>query len=228
VLFRSGLWKEVVITKENLENMFVSVVLPFTSAGRLKAQVQGGQSSSTTNTLDFCLSMAVLCDWEIKARCTGSNMVTPFDASLLNPASLDLRLGNHLMMEVSDQRELLRIDISDRTLEDAYWLLPNEFCLAETLEQFNLPDDVSSQFVLKSSRARDGYQHAVAGWCDPGWNGSKLTLELKNNRRHHSLPLYPGLKIGQMVFHAMSNVPLQSYAKVGHYNGHLTVMPSVA
>jgi len=100
--------------------------------------------------------------------------------------------------------------------------------LAETCELFNLPDDISAQFVLKSSRARSGYQHLFAGWCDPGFHNSKLTLELKNVRSHHAIPLYPGLKIGQMVFHQMSNVPLNSYAKTGHYNGHLTVMPSVA
>ena len=67
----------------------------------------------------------------------------------------------------------------------------------------------------------------LAGWCDPGWHGSRLTLELKNVRLHHPLPLYPGLKIGQMVFHTMSSVPLNSYASVGHYNNHSTVMPSV-
>lgn len=155
-------------------------------------------------------------------------MVWPFRPDLLNPASLDLVLGNHLMIEVSDQTDLVRIDISDRNEEDAYMLLPDEFCLAETIEQFNLPNNISAQFVLKSSRAREGYNHLLAGWCDPGWNNSRLTLELKNNRRHHTLPLYPGLKIGQMVFHRMSNIPAHSYAVTGHYNGHKTVMPSVA
>ena len=107
-------------------------------------------------------------------------------------------------------------------------LQPGEFCLAETLELFDIPDDISCQFVLKSSRAREGYNHLLAGWVDPGFNSSRLTLELKNERLHHPLPLFPGLKIGQMVFHAMSNVPMRSYRETGHYNNHLTVMPSVA
>ena len=106
-------------------------------------------------------------------------------------------------------------------------LSPGSFCLAETRECFNLPDDISAQFVLKSSRAREGLNHLLAGWCDPGWHGSKLTLELKNERRYHDIPLYPGLKIGQMVFHVMSNIPVHSYALTGNYNNHLTVMPSV-
>jgi len=172
--------------------------------------------------------MAVLSDWEIRLKCDGSQMVWPFAPELLNPASLDVRLGDHLMIESIQTSELQRIDISGRTQDDPYLLLPGEFCLAETLERFDLPEDVSAQFVLKSSRAREGLNHLLAGWCDPGWHGSKLTLELKNERKHHPLPLYPGLKIGQMVFHEMSSVPAQSYALVGHYNDHLTVMPSAA
>ena len=172
--------------------------------------------------------MAVLCDWEISARCRKGQMVVPFDEELLNPASLDLRLGDYLMVESIYSPELVRINIADRTEDDPFMLQPGEFCLAETLELFNLPDDISCQFVLKSSRARDFYGHMLAGWCDPGWHGSKLTLELKNERLHHALPLWPGLKIGQMVFHVMSNVPMKSYRETGHYNNHLTVMPSVA
>ena len=172
--------------------------------------------------------MAVLCDWEIKARCRQSQMVVPFDEGLLNPASLDLRLGLYLMVESIYSPDLVRINIADRTEDDAFMLQPGEFCLAETLELFNLPDDISSQFVLKSSRARSGLNHLLAGWCDPGWHGSRLTLELKNERLHHAIPLFPGLKIGQMVFHSMSNVPMHSYRETGHYNNHLTVMPAVA
>lgn len=171
--------------------------------------------------------MSVLADWEIRSLCQASQMVWPFDEKLLNPASLDVRLGLNLMIEVRDQPELMRIDISGRTEDDPYLLLPGEVCLAETIEQFDLPDNVSAEFVLKSSRARDFYGHMLAGWCDPGWHGSRLTLELKNERRYHPLPLYPNLKIGQMVFFRMSAIPLKSYALTGHYNNHKTVMPNV-
>lgn len=171
--------------------------------------------------------MSVLADWEIRSLCEASQMVWPFDEKLLNPASLDVRLGPNLMVEVREQPELMRIDISDRTEDDPYLLLPGEVCLAETVEQFNLPENISAQFVLKSSRARDFYGHMLAGWLDPGYHGSKLTLELKNERRHHPLPLYPNLKIGQIVFFRMSAVPLKSYALTGHYNNHKTVMPNI-
>ena len=155
-------------------------------------------------------------------------MIQPFDTSLLNPASLDLRLGSYLMVESIYSSDLVRINITDKTEDEPFMLQPGEFCLAETLELFNIPDDISCQFVLKSSRAREGYNHLLAGWIDPGFNSSRLTLELKNERLHHALPLYPGLKIGQVVFHQMSKAPMRSYRETGHYNNHLTVMPSVA
>ena len=170
--------------------------------------------------------MSVLCDWEIKARCNGG-MVTNTEPSLINPASLDVRLGLHLMVENICDPELLRIDISDRTKEDPFMLQPGEFCLAETIEIFHIPEDISAQFVLKSSRAREGFNHCLAGWIDPGWSGSRLTLELKNERLHHPIAIWPGLAIGQIVFYTMTP-PLRSYKETGHYNNHLTVMPSVA
>lgn len=173
------------------------------------------------------ISMTVLADWQIRSYCESSQMVHPFALDLLNPASLDVRLGFNLMIEVADTPELQRIDISDRTEDNPYFLQPGEFCLAETIETFNLPDTISCQFVLKSSRARSGLNHLLAGWCDPGWHGSKLTLELKNERRFHDIPLYPNLKIGQMVFHYMSEIPVRSYRHTGHYNNHLTVMPNI-
>jgi dCTP deaminase len=79
---------------------------------------------------------------------------------------------------------------------------------------------------LKSSRAREGYNHALSAWIDPGYCNSKLTLELVNVRRHYDLPLYPGLKIGQIVFMRMSEVPVNSYSKTGRYNGDSTVQGS--
>jgi deoxycytidine triphosphate deaminase len=42
----------------------------------------------------------------------------------------------------------------------------------------------------------------------------------------HSLPLYPGLKIGQIIFFEMSEEPDISYAKVGHYNNDNKVSAS--
>lgn len=159
----------------------------------------------------------ILCDWQIKARCRGG-MVAPFDPTLLNPASLDVRLGDTLMIESAESIELVPYPLHQHSEQNPYLLKPGQFVLAQTIETFNLPDDIAAQFMLKSSRARSGLEHLMAGYCDPGWNGSVLTLELHNSRQLHPIPLWVGLKIGQMVFHEMSETPAKSYAITGRYN----------
>jgi len=169
----------------------------------------------------------ILPDFEIRHMCREHGMVLPYDEELLNPASLDVRLGDRLMLEEQEHIGLRIHSIADATAEDPFLLMPGEFVLAETQEVFNLPDDIGAQFVLKSSRARQGYSHMLAGYCDPGWHGSKLTLELQNARRFHPLPLYPGLKIGQMVFHMLAAKPTRTYAVTGRYNSQPHVQSSL-
>ena len=66
----------------------------------------------------------------------------------------------------------------------------------------------------------------LAGFADPGFYGSVMTLELHNSRQLHPVPIWPGMKIGQMVFHLMSQPPALSYAVTGRYNGDATVQGS--
>lgn len=169
--------------------------------------------------------MTILCDYEIKALCT-DGMVQNYDEALVNPASLDLRLGDTIMIESAENLNMRKLSIARHTVENPYLLRPGQFILAQTIEVFNMPENIAGLFFLKSSRAREGYENLHAGYADPGWHGSVLTLELKNSRQLLPLPLYPGLKIGQMCFFRMSNPPVISYAKVGHYNQDLSTTGS--
>ena len=99
-------------------------------------------------------------------------------------------------------------------------LYPGEFILAHSHEVFNLPNHISAQYALKSSMARIGLEHLNAGWCDAGWNGSSLTLELKNITRYHEIVLEYLDKIGQLIFFRHKAVKDEhSYASKGRYNG---------
>lgn len=168
----------------------------------------------------------ILPDFQIAELCR-SGMVTPFDPDLLNPASLDVRLGDTLLIESAEIRELVPYPLLyQHNKLDPYLLVPGQFVLAPTVETFNLPDTIAGQFMLKSSRAREGLEHLMAGYCDPGWSGSVLTMELHNSRQLHSIPLWPGMRIGQMVFHMMADSPVHSYRKTGRYNGDTTVHES--
>jgi dCTP deaminase len=169
----------------------------------------------------------LLPDHEIQRLCEQQGMIAPFCLEQLNPASYDVRLGTEVMVESVKSRAFVRASIADFTKDDPWYLDPGQFCLASTEEVFNMPGDVAGHFALKSSRGREGYSHALSAYIDPGFHGSRLTLELHNLRQLHPLPLYPGMLIGQIVFSLMSSTPKVGYAEKGHYNNNPSVMPSI-
>lgn len=149
----------------------------------------------------------------------------------INAASIDVRLGQKFLVELPPTpgaepvdlkaRERLRMD----SRFGGYVLDPQEFVLAHTEEVFNLPDDISAEFSLKSSLARNAMEHLNACWIDAGFTNSVLTLELKNMTRYHQLRLTSGMYIGQIKFFRHEMVPAeQSYSKRGRYNNDRTVM----
>ena len=168
--------------------------------------------------------MAILCDHEIH-NLARRGLVSPFLPELVNPASLDVRLGEHLLVEEPKVPALLPFSIAGHTKEKPFMLQPHEFVLAETMEEFDFPDCVAGQLALKSSRAREGIEHLLAGYIDPGYKG-RLTLELQNARSLHAVPLWPGMRIAQIVFHKMSMLPGKSYSVTGRYQGDTAVQAS--
>ena len=150
----------------------------------------------------------------------------------VNGTSIDIHLGSTILMESNPKGVVLdyrrrdplptrRIDIDP---ELGFVLLPGQFILAHSEEVFNLPDDLSAEYKLKSSMARIGIDHANAGWCDPLWSGSVLTLELTNLTQETPIRLRPGDAIGQMVFFRSRPVPHgKSYAVRGRYNNDKSV-----
>lgn len=148
----------------------------------------------------------------------------------INGASLDIHLGETALVEVIGVRDTVNyaarqpLMMREVSIADGLALAPGEFILAHTVERFNLPADICAEYKLKSSMARIGLEHLNAGWCDPTWHGSVLTLELKNMTRYHTILLKPGDAIGQMIFRRMQPVfASHSYANVGRYNQDASV-----
>ena len=153
-------------------------------------------------------------------------VITPVNMDAVNASSIDVHLGERVIVEILDNAEH-PINIMERNrfpnaefnIKGHYDMAPGEFILAHTIEQFNLPMDISADFRLKSSGARSGLNNLFACHCDAGWHGSSLTLELHNVLRFHTLRLTPGMPIGQMIFHRHVPVPQdKSYATRGRYN----------
>ena len=172
------------------------------------------------------IELVDLIDQEMVVGRNGS----PIPVGNINGASIDITLGQYLMYE---ERKGCMVDLSNKEStsmskvdlsENPYIMKPGEFVLVESHEMFNLPNDIAFIYKLKSSQSRSGLDAANAGFADPGWNGSVLTIHLKNNTQDHSFVLKPGMKLGQCVFFRGKPVPHEeSYAVKGQYNHDTTV-----
>lgn len=177
--------------------------------------------------------MSLLTYNELKAL-VDSGAIENVQPDDINGASIDLRMGDGYYIEAEpfgydskyidlSQKETPRMIKANGTLV----IPPGGFALASTEQVFHLPDDVAGHYMLKSSLARAGLNHLFAGWADPTWHSSVLTLELHNTLKHHSLVLKPGCKVGQMVFWRGQPVPEEkSYAVRGQYNADSGVQAS--
>src|SRR3954465_3560090 len=166
----------------------------------------------------------------------GRIRIDPWDPGMVQPASVDLRLGN--TFRVFHNHRAAAIDLAQPptnlpeqlsiTAHEPFVIHPGEFCLGRTLEWVELPDDVVARIEGKSSLGRLGLiVHATAGFVDPGWKGT-LTLEL-NNLTRVPIKLYPGLLIAQLSFMALDRAAERPYgsAELGsHYQGQVAATES--
>jgi dCTP deaminase len=155
--------------------------------------------------------MATIVDYQIRMYCRQNGLVEPFDPDMINPASIDVTLGPIVKIE-NDHGDFTEFDISRQT----FWMPPGCFVLASTAEWVRVPVSMESVFQLKSSRGREGYEHALAGYIDPGFHG-RVTLELSNLRRFKEIPLAAGMRIGQLRFSKLDSSPVKPYALTGRY-----------
>lgn len=119
------------------------------------------------------------------------------DHNLVNPASVDIRIGTQLKYEDDSVHDLTKAP---------YVLAPKEFVLVSTYEHLMVPLDCAVELKLKSTRARQGYDHSLAFWFDPGWDGIG-TFEISNNYRYRSIALEYGMRFAQIIVHKL-DVPL--------------------
>lgn len=175
------------------------------------------------------LSYTALCDLVERGIIQGAKL------EHVNSTSIDLVLGRTIMIEKGPYRGVTPpiVNMLDKggdqfdTIEmddDGYVVMPGGVVLAHSVEIFNLPSHISGEYKLKSTQARNFFDHLNAGWCDAGWNGSVLTLEFVNHMQHHAVRIKPGMKCGQIVFFEHEEVPEdKSYATRGQYNGDTSV-----
>ncbi len=147
-----------------------------------------------------------------------SLVVTPLEKEQIQPASIDIRLGNTFSIVEDSHTGIINLEeeIKYNTItSDSYILLPNQFVLATTMEYFELPNDLTAFVEGRSSLGRMGLFIQNAGWVDPGFKG-EITLELYNANRC-AIELKAGRRVGQLVFAKMDCEALNPYN--GKYQG---------
>ena len=149
---------------------------------------------------------------------TGELKMSPLTEAQIQPASIDIRLGDTFSIVEDSSSGIITLDseISYKTIKtDTYLLLPGQFVLATTMEYIELPDDLTAFVEGRSSLGRMGLFIQNAGWVDPGFKG-EITLELFNANRC-AIELRAGRRVGQLVFAKMDTEAKNPYR--GKYQG---------
>jgi dCTP deaminase len=180
---------------------------------------------------------SVLSDGTIRRLVSeGHVVIEPWDETMVQPASVDLRLGtsfrvfhNHRIsaIDLADPPKNLTelVEIADT---DSFVIHPGEFVLGRTQERVELPNDIVARIEGKSSLGRLGLiVHATAGFVDPGFKGT-LTLEITNLTRVPII-LWPGKPIAQLSFMALDQAAERPYGHPdlgSHYHGQVDATES--
>ena len=179
----------------------------------------------------------LLSDRDIAAEIkSGRVQVEPFEAKMIQPSSVDVRLDRFFRVFENHKYEVIdpSLEQSELTREvavapdDFFILHPGEFVLASTYEVITLPDDIAGRLEGKSSLGRLGLlTHSTAGFIDPGFSGH-ITLEL-SNVANLPVKLYPGMKIGQLCLIKLSSAAEHPYGSAvygSRYQGQRGPTPS--
>jgi dCTP deaminase len=119
------------------------------------------------------------------------------DPDLVNPASIDVRVGREMLLEVGPG-QFRAVDLTAGPVA----LGPGELAVVPTLEWLAVPQSYAVELTLKSLGASQGLAQSMATWLEPGWCGV-ATLELRNVTRHTPVRIECGMRLAHLVVHAL-------------------------
>lgn len=145
----------------------------------------------------------ILSDNKIRAGIDFCKLVEGATDNQINPASVNLTLGNTFLTISPDQREYVlgeEVEYDRHEIPDSigFALEPGMFTLATTKERVNIPNGFAAFVQGRSSIGRVGLTTQNAGFVDPGFHGH-ITLELVNESPS-TIILKPGYPVAQLVF----------------------------
>ena len=180
----------------------------------------------------------------LRHSCEHDQLVTPYDPALINPASIDLRLGNTIRLPrffwTSKISKVWTIDemvaaepvplwCDDVVRFTEHWLLPGEFVLCHSLEYIRVPPNATALLYCKSTTVRNGLEQSHGCLGDPGWGqdtewGAQWTFEF-SNVSPKPYKLIAGKPLMHMQLISMAEVPERLYPVTGRYNSQAGPTP---
>ncbi|MFJ7932250.1 dCTP deaminase [Peribacillus sp. NPDC096448] len=144
-------------------------------------------------------------------------IIEPLTPSQLQPASIDLRIGNHFLTIDEYSTPFISLD-KPATYKEIYKdhiiIPPQSFVLGTTMEVIKLPNNMTAFIEGRSSIGRLGLFIQNAGWVDPGFEGH-ITLELYN-ANCVPIELKAGRRICQLV---LATLDQETTPYIGKYYG---------
>jgi dCTP deaminase len=150
----------------------------------------------------------------------GHLIIQPFYDENVQPASVDLILGEGFLILDESKHDIIRLDEKPIYIEYSKGplvLSPGGFALGTTLESVVLPDNIQGIVEGRSSIGRRGLFVQNAGFIDPGFKGN-ITLEFYNGNKR-PIELVPGSRICQINFGYLSTPANPPYH--GKYSGQI-------
>src|SRR3989338_204173 len=179
----------------------------------------------------------ILSDRDLKERLAKGDLVfKPLEdpEHTISPASIDFRLGDRFTVFKASEKSLIDpMDYDDKCREEfqlasgrkmirhdytdvfeggnePFMIHPGDFVLGKVHEYLEIPADLACTVNGRSSLGRIGLIiNSTAGWVDPGFRGH-ITLEITNIGRL-PIKLYPGMRVGQFVFHQLNSPSEKPY-----------------
>lgn len=150
--------------------------------------------------------------------------IYPLQPEQVQPASVDLRLGEDFQILQAEQKygtsedyQKIPIDTKESTDQpmkeataDSITIQPGECVLGTTMETVNLPADLLGEVEGRSSLGRLFIEvHKTAGVVDPGYRG-EITLEIHNDNPA-PVTLYKGQRVCQLLLTKLNRPAEEPY-----------------
>ena len=181
----------------------------------------------------------LLSDRDLHAEIAGGGLgIDPFDASLVQPSSIDVRLdrwfrvfNNLKYTHIDPAAQQDELDVAGRGVGRRTGRVrpaPRRVRTRIHVRVDHAFGYLAGRLEGKSSLGRLGLlTHSTAGFIDPGFTGH-ITLEL-SNVANLPITLWPGMKIGQLCLFRLTSPSLHPYGSAEYgsrYQGQRGPTPS--